>query len=284
MTLSPRMLVISSVQLFSLPEVFFRLNELVNDPRSTIKDICRVLETDTALTARLLKIVNSPLYGFTSRIDTISRAVTIVGTHELRDLALATSVTKAFAGLPAGLLTMDDFWRHSLYAAVVARALARQRRLLNPERFFVAGLLHDVGSLILFRKVPELARAALARVQGTTLLLWEAEQQVMGFDHARVGAELLSTWKLPASLCEAVAFHHAPLEAPTAPLEATIVHLANGIANLRGRAKSPLIPPPQLDARTWEAIGLSPEEVMDAVIADAEQQLEHMHGLIFGDG
>lgn len=283
MTLSPRMLVVSSVQLISLPEVFFRLNELVNDPRSTVKDICRVLETDTALTARLLKIVNSPLYGFASRIDTISRAITVVGTQELRDLALATSVTKAFAGLPTGLLTMDDFWQHSLYTAIVARALARQRRLLNTERFFVAGLLHDVGALILFRKVPELARAALVRVQGTILPLWEAERQVMGFDHACVGAELLSTWKLPASLCEAVAFHHTPLEAPTAPLEAAIVHLANGIANMRERTKSLLVSTSPLDARAWETIGLSPE-VTDAVVADAEQQFEHMHGLIFGDG
>ena len=98
----------------SLPEIFIRVNEVVNNPRSSLEDVGKVISEDTGLTARLLKIVNSAFYGFPSHIETISRAVTIVGTQQLRDLALATSVIRLFSGIPHDLLDMESFWRHSV--------------------------------------------------------------------------------------------------------------------------------------------------------------------------
>lgn len=283
MDLSPRILVTSAVQLISLPEIFIRLNERVNDPRSSAKDIGRVLEKDTALSTRLLKVVNSPFYGLSTRIDTISRAITVVGIQELRDLALATVAAKSFTGLPTDLVVMEDFWRHSLYTAVLARAFAAQRRLLNTERFFVSGLLHDVGSLILYCKLPELAREALLRAQHNELIVHEAERQVLGFDHAAVGAELLRVWKLPSNLQEAVKYHHMPQHAQNSPVEAAIVHLANAVANAQNKTKNPSVYVPPINPNAWELAAIPPE-ALEPALADADRQFEQMHALIFGEG
>ena len=138
-----------------------RAIDLINDPDASAAEIGDVISEDPALTARLLKIVNSAFYGFPSRIETVSRAITIVGTLELLDLILAASVVKAFSGIPSELVDMDQFWEHSLYTGVTARVLAGRHRAPDTERYFVAGLLHDIGALVLYRQLPRQSRAAL---------------------------------------------------------------------------------------------------------------------------
>ncbi|NOY63354.1 MAG: HDOD domain-containing protein, partial [Gammaproteobacteria bacterium] len=122
---------------------------------------------------------NSPFYGFPSQINTISRAITIIGTRELRDLVLATLVVRTFNGLDNELISMEQFWRHSVTCAVVARVLAGHLHESNTERFFVVGLLHDIGSLIIYRKIPELAREALLRSEHGDIALYQAERDVI---------------------------------------------------------------------------------------------------------
>src|SRR3569833_2055482 len=186
MSLSPKELVTGAIELASLPEVFLRVNEMIDSPRYTAADIGHVISRDPGLTTRQLKIANSAFYSFPSQIDSVSRAITIIGTRELRDLILATSVARLFKGLPNDLVSMDDFWRHSVCCGLAARALAAQRGERLLERFFVAGLLHDIGSLLLYRKIPELAREALLRCQHNDVAHKHAEQDVIGFDHAAV--------------------------------------------------------------------------------------------------
>ena len=130
-----------TLEIPSLPMIFTRIDEAVNNPRSSLADIGRIISEDSSLTARLLKIVNSAFYSFPSKIETISRAVTVVGTQQLRDLALATSVMKLFQGIPPDLINMEAFWKHSIACGVAARVLAAHKREANIERFFVAGIL-----------------------------------------------------------------------------------------------------------------------------------------------
>ncbi|NOX91628.1 MAG: HDOD domain-containing protein [Gammaproteobacteria bacterium] len=111
-------------QLISLPAAYVRLNELVEDPTSSADDIAHVITQDVALTARLLRVANSPLYGLSTQIDTVSRAVTVLGTQQVRDLALATSACKSFDGIPNELVSMESFWEHSILCALCARTLA----------------------------------------------------------------------------------------------------------------------------------------------------------------
>ena len=156
-----KQLIDETLELASLPAVVMRAMELLNNPHTSASDIGAVVSQDPALSARLLKIVNSSFYGFPSRIDTISRAITIVGTLELTDLILGSSAISVFDRLPNELINMQKFWEHSLYAGVVARILARQLRAPNTERCFVMGLLHDIGSLVLYHQQPDKSRQAL---------------------------------------------------------------------------------------------------------------------------
>src|SRR5512136_417111 len=128
---------------YSLPHIYEHLTEVINHPRSSIADITRVISEDQGLSARLLKLANSPLFGYYSRIDSIAMAATIIGTQQLQALALAVSVKEIFAGITEGPVSMKSFWKHSIGCAAIARALATYRRETNVERVFAAGILHD---------------------------------------------------------------------------------------------------------------------------------------------
>lgn len=282
MGLTAREIVAGTVEVASLPEVFLRINDMVESPRYSASDIGRFLGKDPALTARLLKIVNSAFYGFPSRIDTVSRAITIIGVRELRDLVLATTVAKVFKGLPNELVSMDSFWRHSILCAILARLMAARHRELNIERFFIAGLLHDIGSLLIYRKVPELAREALMRASHSDEVLEEAEMRVMGFTHADVGAELMRKWRLPKNIEAAVAHHHHPARAVEGTKETAAVHLANLAASAVFDSRpDPMVLPP-LETSAWELLALQPEDV-EPLLQEAEQQFDELFSLLFND-
>jgi len=280
MSISPRELVAGAVEIASLPEVFLKINEMIDSPRHSAADIGRVISNDAALSARLLKIANSVFYGFPSQIDTVSRAITVIGTRELRELILATSVIRSFKGLPNDLVTMEDFWRHSVCCALAARSLAAQRGEQLVERFFVAGLLHDIGSLLIYRRIPELAREALLRAQHNNVPLYRAEQEVMGFDHAMVGAEILRKWKLPEHFQEATEFHHNPGLAQRFPSDTALVHIADVVSDALqyGNSGDPHVPP--MDPQAWQLAGLS-DDIVSPVIADVEQQFNSVLELFY---
>lgn len=226
----PRDLVHDNVQLLSLPEVCLRIQQLADDPHADMAEFGQLVIQDPALTTRLLKLVNSAYYGFPGRVDTISRAVNLVGIAELRNLTLAMAAMEVFGGLENEHFDMLGFWRHSVYCALVARYLAKQARVLHAERLFIAGLLHDVGRLLIFSLLPDESALILQRT-GRGEKVCAAERGELGFDHAEVGYELLSLWRLPKELRIAVAFHHLPDVTEEARLEATLVALANQIAH-----------------------------------------------------
>jgi HD-like signal output (HDOD) protein len=225
-----RDLVHDNVQLLSLPEICLRIQQLAEDPHADMAEFGQLVIQDPALTTRLLKLVNSAYYGFPSRVDTVSRAVNLVGIAELRNLTLAMAAMEVFGGLENERFDMLAFWRHSVYCALVARFLAKQARVLHAERLFIAGLLHDVGRLLIFGLLPEQAALIQRRIaEGEEVSA--AERAELGFDHAAAGYELLSLWQLPRGLCMTVAHHHQPETAEEARLEATLVYLANHIAH-----------------------------------------------------
>lgn len=272
-------LVNGSLELASLPEVVMRTIDLINDPNTSAAAIGQVLSEDPGLTARLLKIVNSPFYGFPSRIDTVSRAITVIGTLELLDLILATSVVKAFRGIPADLVDMDSFWEHSLYTGLVARVLAGRLRAPNTERYFIAGLLHDIGSLAMYRQIPDSAAAILRRADSEITPLHALEQETLGFDHGELGAELMRAWHLPESLVEAIRFHHTPQQAEQHRLETALVHLADVIACSVREAASETGRIPPMEPAAWDLTGLQ-ADIIESVIDEADVQFEDARAVI----
>lgn len=254
MSISPRELVNKSVRVSSLPEIYFKINEVLNDPNSSFADMAEVISADTSLSARLLKIVNSPFYGFPSQIDSITNTVSIVGTRQLRDLALATTVISFFKGLPQDHVNMNSFWRHSITCGIAARAIAVHNRVVNSEFFFLAGILHDIGRLVLFENLPDAAAKIMKNWQDGHKPLFQVEREVLGFDHTEIGAALLEKWELPENLREIIAFHHDPFKSSRYGFEASIIHLADILSKAMeaGSSGDPYIP--TLQPESWDQL------------------------------
>ncbi len=269
--------------LVSLPSVGVRVNEVVNDPNSTADDIGKLISQDPALAARVLRIANSPAYGLSAQITTITRAVAIVGTQLIRDLVLATSTISAFKDIPNELVSLENFWSHSLYCGIAARLLAEQRGMKHAETEFLAGLLHDIGQLVIFRKEPEAARRALLlSVEGPDdLALHKAEQAVFGFDHAQVGATLLRHWHFPDLLVACVEKHHAPQEEQKFPIEVSLVHIANSIATLAEIDSVAEEDAVRTEQFAWDRLGLS-RELIEPMVRPTQAQFTEMRGLLLG--
>jgi len=277
MQLNPHELIVGSVELSSLPEIYSRINDLVDDPYCSVNDIGKIISNDPSLTTRLLKLVNSPFYGFPSQISTVARAIAIIGMQELRDLVLATSVTRMFTGIPADLVDMTQFWRQSIYCGLVARSIASRCNNKNRERLFVAGMLHKIGALVIYKKIPELSREAISRVQFNSEVLYKAENDVFGFNHADVGGELIRQWKLPVNLETAIEHHLFPSDSLDDSGDTAIVHLANLITTTLQSSNTEVIPP--LDHKAWDNAGCA-VELLGSVIDEANAQFAEAYALV----
>jgi putative nucleotidyltransferase with HDIG domain len=277
-------LVRSVDSLVTLPEVFIRINRLIEDPDSTMPDIAKAVGQDPSFTMRLLRVANSSFYNFSSAVDTIQKAVSIIGTRQIRSLALATSVASSFKGLPNTLVSMENFWRHSLYCALVARNLARQVGKCDPEAVFTAALLHDIGELVLFNRLPQQSQDALLLVldNADELPVYQAEQQIMGFDHAQVGGELARQWKLPKMLVECIEHHHNIRTEMSFSREVALVHIANILALMAEvRTFDPGDVSP-IDPHAWEILDLEPEEVIHATVEEVQKEIAEAEQVFLG--
>jgi putative nucleotidyltransferase with HDIG domain len=265
----------------SLPILYSRLDETINHPRSSIADIAKILSEDQGLAARVLKLANSPLFGYFSRIDTITQAVTIIGIHQVRDLALAISVMGLFKGLPEDLISMERFWRHSIGTALTARVLATSQRETNLERLFVAGILHDIGRLVMFIRIPDICREMLTTARDEQLCLYDVERRRLGFDHADVGGALLRRWKLPIRVAEPVEFHHRCNQAGQFPRESAILHCSDLIAHALefGSSGDNLVP--LLTPGAWERLAMSTFQ-LPALVSQIESQFDEITSTLQG--
>lgn len=279
MTQDVESLVESSVQLGSLPTIFYQINAAVEDPECSFSEIGAIISRDPALCARLLRIVNSSFFGFSAKVETITHAVTIVGMVQLRDLALATAIVNNFDGLPKNAANMKSFWRHSISVGLAGRVIGIYLKESNPERFYVLGLLHDLGRLLLYLTVPEdMSRVFELSAKGG--LLHEAESKVLGWDHAEVGGALLRKWNLPAQMVEGVQYHHSPSSAPNFSLEAAIIHVADIVAQTLelGSSGERYVPP--LDFIAWDALGL-PSSMLPSVASQVSCQVDDLAEIFF---
>lgn len=266
----------------SLPLLHERLAEAINHPRSSISDIAKILSEDQGLTARILKLANSPLFGYFSKIDTITKAVTIIGVQQVRDLALAVSVMGLFRGIPEDLITMELFWKHSIACGLSARVLATSQREANLERFFVAGILHDIGRLVMFISAPEQCRILIEISRSEGRLLHDVEREHLGFDHGELGGSLLRSWKIPARVAEPVEFHHRCSQAIQYPRESSILHIADLIAHALEFGSSGEVLVPRLDQQAWEQLSLS-AHMLPLLVTQIDQQYGEMVRILEAD-
>lgn len=226
MIMTPEAIIKDISQLVSLPEAVVRANELLNSPSSSTAEIGEVISHDPALSAGLLKLVNSAFYHFPNKIETISRAITLIGHDELRSLIIAAITTETFHDLSSESIDMNAFWQRSVYCGLVARKLSPLLRVGSAEAMFLTGLLHEVGRLILYARLAKQAQLVIAEAEASKRSLSEIEEEVLGFTSARLGSALLESWKLPRSLWEPVRYQDTPQKAPDFRDEATVLNVA----------------------------------------------------------
>jgi len=269
-----------SSALFSLPDVYMKLQQLIRKPETSINDMADLISTDVALAARLLKVANSSFYSFPAQIDTISRAINLVGTDQLMNLVLATSVADSFSGVPTDVIDMDSFWRHNVDAALVSKSLASAAKRPDVERLFVIGLLHNVGKLIALTELPEQSLQALTL--GVDDDPWQRQYDVLGFTFAECGAELLSIWELPTSLIEAVRFQHSPADAGDDSASSAILNIASRAASAMEQDICPDTGPAYLeliDEQSWSLAGIDSDD-LEAAIEFAHEEAWNLLGVI----
>jgi putative nucleotidyltransferase with HDIG domain len=213
------------------PAVITTTINLTADLQSNISDISRILSSDQSLTAKVLKLSNSPYYGRIKEVKTLNEAVLVLGFETLRSIIMSTSVHDLYAHDKHKDLHMK-LWRHSLSTAIAARQLADHLKLRDKEELFVAALMHDIGKLVLIQKLPEWYIKIIKEVESHSVSFRQVETRVFNFDHTDVAGQLLMNWTFPQSLVDAIRYHHRPpsfRKGGQIPI-AQIIHLANHLA------------------------------------------------------
>ncbi|MEN8179398.1 MAG: HDOD domain-containing protein [Pseudomonadota bacterium] len=264
--MNPKKLVDEIESLVSMPDVCVKVNRLVDSPSYSARSVGEIVSRDTDLSARLLRLVNSSFLGLRAPVDTISRAIAVVGTNELRNLVMATTAARIFTGIPSDLVDMYDYWSHAVMTGVISRELAVLRNVLHSERLFVMGMLHDIGRLVIYRTLAEQSRDILLISGGDDWLLPGTEMDILGFTHMDVGAELLRKWNLPDGLIAVAGGHHDPMKVGDFRFEASLVHFAIALANGEMNGES-------LET-TVTGIAPSVWEMTDLSLADLESTME----------
>ncbi len=275
--LNPVQVVNGEIELFALPDVYSRIVETLNSPSATSQRVAEVISKDASLTLRLLELVNSPVYGFAGKIESIPRAVTLLGTNELKTLALGVSTVQQFRTIPNDVLDMESFWKHSIRCGLFAQVLAGHIEGVSEEKCFVGGLLHDIGRLLLLKQNPELYGQVMQMGRKKQSSMYQVEKEYLRTDHALVGKLLAGKWKLPISLTRMIGGHHAP-SASQYQLEACLVHVADVLAHICGDEAIMVNEIPQLQIKAWEELNLA-TDVLGSTIRQVDAEYLKIVGI-----
>lgn len=267
------------LKMASFPDIFFKVQKAVKDQHTSAQHIADVVGLDVGLSTQLLKLVNSPLYGFPSEISSLVRAVALIGGKELCTLALGLSTIGYFRDIPPELIDMRTFWLHSLTCAVFCKIIAEQVDGVVPEDMFTAGLLHDVGRLILFKKMPCSAVQAMLYARENFIPLVEAEDMVLGFNHTQIANSMLERWNFPSHLIEIISSHHAPKNTEQYK-QAGVLQLADNLALAVGIADGGMYVLPGVEEGVWENLGIDAQKLTQIVI-DYDHQIKELFKSFF---
>jgi len=251
----------------TVPGVLKRLSVVLEKPRITIVEISAFISSDPALTTKILKMVNSAIYGFPGRIASVSHATMLLGLNVIKGLLLGVSVFELMQK------TMNGLYEHSLGCAIASRIIAQKKGLKEPEEVSVAGLLHDIGKVILALEYPAEYQAAINEAQAKNISIYDAENIQFNATHANVGSWLAEKWRFPRSLIEVIEFHHRPASSKNAPLETAIVHMADILVRARGFGFAGEIFVPEVNTIAYELLKLSESDIKD-VLKEMEENME----------
>lgn len=268
----------SIVTLPTIPSVLADLNDAITHPESSASDIANIISRDPPTATKVLRLANSAYYGLRNKVTTINHAVTMLGYNIIRNLVMTATVFDISPdGDISGLFEREKFWRHSLGVGVTARIIAREafpQAGRRDDEFFICGLLHDLGKIILGQHLQPKFEEALVLSRDEAIPLIEAERKAVGCTHAEVGGLLAKRWNLSKEVISALGHHHAPMEAPEEHFGyAAATHLADIIARAKGIGSGGGNNP-GLDRAAWDALNLSKRKI-PILLADVDKSLEN---------
>ncbi len=260
----------------TLPPILRKILSIIEDPKVSLQKITEFVSSDPTLTARILKMVNSPVYGFPGRISSVSHAMVILGLNAIRGLLLGVSVFEIMQKSMIGL------WEHSLSTAIFARIIATKKELQHTEEISIGGLLHDIGKVILIISFKDEYLKLIESVQGKEDFLYEIEKNHFGLTHAEVGGIIAKKWKFPLKLIEPIMYHHKPQLAEKYQIETAVVHLSNIIALARGLGFSGELFIPSVHPFAWEVLNLKEDDILK-IFKEAEEPITTSGEIFFSD-
>jgi HD-like signal output (HDOD) protein len=250
-------------EIATLPEVTVRIINLVEDPRSTARDLHAVIRNDPALASKILKVVNSAFYGLPGQVSSVDRAIVLLGLSAVKNIAIAASMTRLFQGG----VTIDGFngmelWRHSSAVGAACRLIARKQGKDCFEEIYLAGLIHDLGLLIMRQALPKKLAEVIARHRASPQSFCQIEEEMVGADHQAFGQALAMKWRFPRAICSVIGYHHKPhLLTPELRPMAEIVRVADVIACHSTIGFTLTASQDELTPELLGAVGLKPEDV-----------------------
>jgi len=270
-------------EIATLPEVTVKIIRIVEDPKSTARDLHDVIRNDPALSARILKVVNSAFYGLPGQISSIDRAIVLLGLSAVKNISIAASMTHLFNGGTAiEGFSGTEVWKHSISTAVAARMLSSAQGRATVEESFLAGLISDLGLLIERQVFAKELAEVIARLRSGTDDYCELEQEIIGADHQAFGMALATKWRFPKLLCTTIGYHHKPMDLAEVNRELpALVHLGDTLACRLESGFCTMGTDVPLSPELLEAVKLS-EEKVEAVFAELPEQVS-MAESIFAD-
>lgn len=266
----------------TLPQIIPQLMRVLDNPNASAAEVGKVISADQALMAKVLKLVNSAIYGLPRRISTLSQATVILGFNAVRNTAIAATVFKYFGKFGDGIFDRWQFWQHSLGCAVASKVIARHTGNQDPEEAFTAGLFHDIGKIVIDQFVHQDFLKICDRVCTDGVRMIDAEMEILGVSHAQIGGWLVRKWNLPAPLVNAVVYHHEPHLAGQASRIVSIVHLGDALARLAQIGSGGDNVPPSIHPTVWPLLYLNESQVPDLIeeiSVDYENSSDFLHVL-----
>ncbi|HNR13440.1 MAG TPA: HDOD domain-containing protein [Thermodesulfobacteriota bacterium] len=261
----------------TLPRTVLMITELVNNPRSSARELSRVITDDQVLTARLLRLVNSSFYGFPQRITTVTGAIVLLGFDEIRNLLLTTSLFDLFStARRKNGVHPEALWDHSLGCAVSAKVIGQYIGYEKVEELFVSGLLHDIGKIVEMVYASKDFSIVEAAVAQRGLLVVKAEEELLGYSHADVGKLLAEQWNLHPKHVEAIACHHVPHTADRFQRETYIVHLADILCRALDLGSGGDNKIPRLHEDSFRVLGLD-VNALDPIMDTIDKEFRDIH-------
>ncbi len=262
----------------TLPEVIVKLMAATSDPDSSAEDVTEILVRDPALSAQILKIVNSAAFGMYERIGDLNQAIVLLGFNRIRDLALTAGVIRLLKAKKSAHFDFRKLWVHSIVVAQLSSQIAKSLQTVRPELAYVAGLLHDVGKIIMYRYDPNMFLELVQLARNEHVSLAEVEKRVLDTDHCEVGAWLAEGWNFPVELIGGIRHHENP-DKMKAYIYAGVCHVAIYLGTVKFFAPPGDFQPVPVDATMWDRIGMG-KDIFFSVLNAVEKEKDLAEAIV----